>query len=685
MEESKMKNQPLSCLAACLACLSGFPLDAAEDVKKPMVVVTATRIQSNTNAITLNAEQIRQSPAQTLPELLSLEAGIFSRSLYGNNAARATIDIRGFGAASSQNTLILLDGRRLNDVDMSAVDFTAIPLAAIERIEIMPGSGAVLYGDGAVGGTINIITRQSGTLGASGYGELSAGSYGERHIDAAVSHGSGLVSYNLMVNGIRSDGYRDNNELDQKNIQLGASLVQNNGEVFIRLGADDQVLGLPGERTVDPTIGLNELRDDRRGANNPDDYAEQDGQFITAGITRFVGEGSEIVIDLGYRDKNQQAFYDDYDFGGAFASYLDSDLATLSLTPRVKTTHTLFDRSATSLIGIDIYQSEYDSDRALNPTTISTPIHQLAIRQGSMALYGQNTMQLNDKNQITLGARVQTINLTASDRLDSTAPGGAFESEAPDLDETDSEHMIELGLQHRHSDSTVIKANIGRSARFATVDEIFELDPISFLRVFSPLEPQTSRIVEIGIDYSQASYQLGARIYHMSLDDEIHFDPNTFTNINLDPTRRQGIELSATSKVTEMIKITGHYAYTRAEFREGTYAGNDIPLVPRNTASISTLWDISTTLQLSMTANHAGKKYFDNDQNNTSAQIPAHDRVDIKLSHRNGPWRITGAVNNLFDEKAFDYGVISLFTPGRYNAYPLPERSMTVTVTREFE
>lgn len=667
-----------SSLAGVLACLLSVPVNAMNEETTP-IVVTATRNQDDARTAIISTEQIRQSAAKTLPELLSLEAGIFSRSLYGNNAVRATLDIRGFGATSGQNTLILLDGRRLNDVDLSAVDFSAIPLATIERIEITRGGGAVLYGDGAVGGTINIITKQPGTLGTTGYAQLAAGSYGETRIDAAVNHGSGLDSYYLMANGVHSDGYRDNNALDQKNIQLGMTLAQNNGEVFFKFGADDQDLGLPGVRTVDPSIGLDELHDDRRGTNNPDDYADQNGHFATAGVTRFLGVDTEMIFDLGYREKNQRAFFED------FASYLDTDLSTISLTPRIKTRHALFDRTATSIIGVDIYESDYDSDRASGPTTITTPIHQLSINQKSAGLYGRNTLQLSDSDEITVGARLQTINLTASDLFDGSAPGAAFESQAADLDKTDREHMIELGVRHRQNDATVITANIGRSTRFATVDEIFELDPVSFLRVFSPLEPQVSRNVEIGIDYSQPSYQVSSSVYYMKLEDEIHFDPVTFTNINLDPTSRQGLELSIMSRVTDVLRLKGQYAYTRAEFREGTYKGNDVPLVPANTASLSALWDLSPTLKFIMTANHVGKKFFDNDQGNASARIPSYDMVDVKLLSKFGPWQFSGTINNLFDEEAFDYGVISTFTPGRYNAYPLPERSAIFSVTREFE
>ena len=182
-----MKKNPsylASSLAGMIACCPANPVDANE--KSAPIIVIATRDQENINTQIIDSEQIRQSPARTLPELLSLEAGIFSRSLYGNNATRATIDIRGFGATSAQNTLILVDGRRLNDVDLAAVDFSAIPLANIERVEIMRGGGAVLYGDGAVGGTINIITKQPATLGSTGQVELAAGNYGTRHLNIAA-------------------------------------------------------------------------------------------------------------------------------------------------------------------------------------------------------------------------------------------------------------------------------------------------------------------------------------------------------------------------------------------------------------------------------------------------------------------------------------------------------------------
>ena len=115
---------------------------------------------TGTSVTVIEEEDIENSPAEDLPNLLGLEAGVYNRDLFsGVTGAQATVDVRGFGAVGTQNTLLLLDGRRLNDIDLAAVDFTNIPLNSIKQIEIIRGNaGSVLYGDGAVGGVVNIVT-----------------------------------------------------------------------------------------------------------------------------------------------------------------------------------------------------------------------------------------------------------------------------------------------------------------------------------------------------------------------------------------------------------------------------------------------------------------------------------------------------------------------------------------------
>ena len=684
----------LTILVACLTSTSGV---AASDQSKN-ILVTATRLdldnsKARGNTTVITAADIEQSTARTLPELLGQEAGILTRSLYGNHGTGATVDIRGFGAASTQNTLILLDGRRLNDVDLSSVDFSIIPLQSIERIEITRNSGAVLYGDGAVGGAINIITRQPEKTGTSTFVKAGAGNLDTQKLDAHVSHNTGPLAVFIGAHGVSSDGYRDNNELDEKSLNSDIRYTRGNNQLFLKANWFDQELELPGVRNVNPDLGINQLKSDRRGTSTPRDYADQDGYSINPGITHYRDDGTEAVIDFGYRTKNQTAFFDDYFSDGAYASYLDSDLDTRSFTPRVSKPYQLLGKDAQTTVGIDYYDSDYDSDRSLNKSTGNQPIHRLHIDQESTAIYADSTVAATPDITVNLGARLQWVKTDATDRFDPAAPGAnpVFDSQAPDFDDSHRLHMLEAGIEKQFTPTTAAYIKWTRSARVATVDELFEsrFDPatVTSTRIFSPLDPQTSNGVDIGSSYNLDRVSFTANAYYMRLRDEIHYDPDPVAseNINLDPTKRYGLELSGTVDVNDRLRLQGNYSYMRSKFRDGQYDGNTVPLVPENTATVSGIWKQSPATDFILTANYIDNKYFDNDQSNTfGRKIPSYKTVDAKISHRYKGYRMTAEVNNIFEEEAVDYGVSSIFSPGVYNAYPLPERTLMFTVAKSF-
>ena len=123
------------------------------------------RRQASSPPTTLRARRCRACRTSS-----RTQAGIQLRHLYGSPIGSGdTVDLRGFGPYAQSNTLILVNGRRYQDFDLQGFDFASIPLNSIERIEITRGnSGTVLYGDGAVGGVINIVTKTQNTPGVSG-------------------------------------------------------------------------------------------------------------------------------------------------------------------------------------------------------------------------------------------------------------------------------------------------------------------------------------------------------------------------------------------------------------------------------------------------------------------------------------------------------------------------------------
>ena len=665
-----MKTKPVLSLALLLTIVH-TPLLAQENTTNP-IIVTATRIQTDTSQLPANitiitAEDIQSSPASTLPEILSLEAGVNSRSLYGNNAARSTVDIRGFGAAAKSNTLILLDGRRLNDIDLSSIDFAAIPITNIERIEIIRG-GSVLYGDGAVGGAINIITKQGDKRTLDNNAKLILGSYNSHQLEGIIRHANGPFSINVSANALESDGYRENNKITQQNLQADARWSIADGEFFIKSGFDNQYMGLPGVRTVQASISLDQLGTDRRGTGNPGEFAKQDGYFVTTGISKFINNNSEFVVDLGYRYKNQQS---------QTWSWVDTDLDTLSFTPRLKTDFgSKIQHTVTT--GIDIYQSDYRSHRAQRQNV--APAHTYKAEQTTIAAYAHSLTKVTKKTNITSGARLQTIKMEGSDYYDASAPAVWPNSQAPSLKISDNEHMLELGVRHQLNKTISLFGKLERSVRLGTLDEILDTGN----SIFSPLKPQTATHFDTGFSINKGVHAFQASAYYMRLRNEIHYDSGTFSNVNLDPTKRYGLELSGSSALGDRLKMTANYAYTRSKFTEGSYTGNEVPVVAKNTVSLAASWGLSSNVNATATANYIGSKYFDNDQQNSLFKIPAYTTVDLKLSGTRDKWKIEGAIHNLLDEKAFDYGVKSTATPGRYNAYPLPERNFSLSISRAF-
>ena len=185
------------------------------------VVITGTRTEEKVEKIPANItvidkKRIEDSNAKNISDVLRSEEGIVVRDLIGNGKT-AIVDLRGFGEAAASNTLGLLDGRRVNAIDLSGTDWTQIPLDQVERIEIKRGTGSVLYGDNAVGGVINIITKTPSEQWAFSAGS-TFGSYSRNKDQFSISGGHGKIAGSLFGSYDASQGYRDNNELRVKDV-----------------------------------------------------------------------------------------------------------------------------------------------------------------------------------------------------------------------------------------------------------------------------------------------------------------------------------------------------------------------------------------------------------------------------------------------------------------------------------
>jgi iron complex outermembrane receptor protein len=674
--------------------IAGFLTGAAfvsHCLAQETVVITAPRFAEEVRRLpasvtVITQEDIRKSAARTLPELIAAESGFTMKDFFGNNAANTALDLRGFGATASQNTLILLDGRKLNDFDLSGVQWPAIPLASIERVEIVRGAGGVLYGDGATTGIVNIVTR-SPLLPGKDF-EILGRVASHKTLEGQLygAYGTGSFGVNGSLYGYESEGYRRNNRNEQLNSTLSLRWAVGEGSLDLRFGTDSQDIRLPGGRFVQPSIGLDEYSADRRGASTPLDYASRDGTRARLTLSQRLGD-AEISIGLDGRDKDQRSSFDQ----GGFPTYRADELELRSLTPRIRLP---FNRH-TLVAGVDWHQWRYRSRRTDRPENIDRPTNVVSVDQDTTGVYVLDTVQLTPATIVVAGWRSEQAKYAGDDVVDTGAPACFFCSAAPSVREKQTQHAWELGLRHAFGAEWAAFARAGRSFRFVNAEESYESD-IFFAPQFQILRPQSARTHEGGAEWRSGGHSLRATLFRIDVFDEIHLDPFTtgVGNTNLPPSRRQGLELDGKTQASKTLSLSAAYAYTDAKFLEGTLEGSPfaigtnmpiggktVPLVPRHKLNLGAAWDVVARTRLSAALTAVSEQVLDNDEPNTLGhRIPAYYVADLRLEHSQRWGRIAATINNLFGEKYYDYAVRSAFTPDRYSVYPLPERTFSLSL-----
>jgi len=306
------------------------------------------------------------------------------------------------------------------------------------------------------------------------------------------------------------------------------------------------------------------------------------------------------------------------------------------------------------VVGVDLSRWDFDRAFATDPASIAAPSSTTTASQDNSAFYVQASVQAAPAAKVTLGWRTQRV----STRLAQT---GFF---ASDQEQTRSPHAGELGLQLALSDAWTAYGRLGTSFRVATVDED------GYTASGKLLEPQTARHRDAGLEYRVEGLRLRAGVYEIDLDNEIYFSPIVVpfgANTNLSPTRRSGFELFGEADVSPRLELSGSLVLQSAKFRTGVYggvdvAGKDVPLVPRALADLRAVWRAAPRTQLIASARYVGRQRYDNDQANAFPQlIPDYALANLKLIRSVAGWRISAALDNVFDKHYYSYGIVDSF------------------------
>src|SRR5579859_1600580 len=656
-------------IAGLITVLASVPA-AAEEMSDPseQVLVTSSRLGeglAGSSVSVITAEDIARDPAADLPSILAREAGVQLFSLFGGiDGAQSSIGLRGFGATATSNTLVLVNGRRVNDPDQSNIDFAAIPQASIERIEIIRGNaGAVLYGDGAVGGVINVVTKNGDNAPTGTTIGGSIGSYQYREADLSTNQKIGDTSVSLFATDLVSNGYRDGNAIRERNFDAEIRHKLGNGEIYLNVRGDDQYLGLPG------AIPLSTWKQSPKANATPGNYGDTQSLNIALGGTQYLTDGIQLVIDAGLRDKQLPTQY------GFFGDFYKIDLTTVSLTPRLLIDLPLFGLPQKITAGFDLYQSFYRTAYSQADGLAGYDTHKL--NQRTAALYAEDSAALTSTTTLSAGVRLQRADIAARETVDPSAPGySSFTVPGTPLNQTDNEYAANLGVEQRLDRHVSLFAGLSHAMRLPNLDDrnYVIAYPTNFV-----LKTQTSWEADTGASFSWDRFGGQVSLFAMNLRNEIDFDPGanfgTGANVNLDPTRRYGAETELHWNVTDALRLHATLTLTKAEFRDGPYKGHEVPEVALLTGDAGVTWEIwEDYLSFSGDLRQTGPRTLGDDYLGQYAASPSITSLDAKLYGKlyQAGWSISA--QNLLGTKTYDLGYVSSYSG--VTVYPLSGRTV---------
>jgi len=513
---------------------------------------------------------------------------------------------------------------RLSENELSAAQLSTIPLDSIERIEVVRGSGAVLYGGGASGGTVNIITRRGQPGETRAEAIARAGGYGTAEIRAGYRRMGEAVGLSLDASHEETAGYRRNNRFKQSSLSGLLESRDAGGRTYLRVSLGRQDLQLPGALTEA------QIAADPRQAGAFIGTAARDDATVTLGRGWTSGR-HEWAADLSYRSKDAPARFP------GFA--VDTRVGRWAFVPRGKLRFDAMGREHDATVGMDVEKWDYDSRNTFGGRTGE---------QANQAIYGLANLWIAERSRLVLGARLQNTD----QRLGADATSHGLSA-------------YEAALRQRIAAGWSVYGKLASSFRLATFDEI-----CFFSCANSLLKPQTARAGELGLELERRGRRLRAAIFETRLENEIYFSPLAFDNVNLPPTRRRGLELEGAWSASPTFEWRAAAALQQARFRD---TGKDVPLVPEAIATAGLSWSFAPRTRFNLNSRFVGRQRYDNDQNNEFRKQPAYGLVDLKMEHTVERLNVALEIRNLFDKNYYSYGIWD--AGASFAAYPQPERA----------
>jgi iron complex outermembrane recepter protein len=628
------------------------------------VIVTASRIEESAedapaSVSVVTAEQLVASGQPTLVDALEQVAGVYFRSTTGG-PAQAEVSMGGFGDGSVTRVLVLVDGRRVNRPDIAGTNWLQVPVENVERVEVVRGSASVLYGDHAIGGVINIITKK-GSEKLSVTASAMGGSFVFNQERLGITGPAGPVRFAANGERTASDGYRDRSAWSSLGggVDLDAAL-SSAVAASLRLGYNQTDYELPG------ALSEAQWKDDPTQAVNPADEARDRTVTADAGVKAALGDALELRGNLAWALTSVET-----DFV-SFASYSDVVIQSVSATPRATLSTEIGNRSLTVITGLDASWDGLNrlgyADKGRDTRTADADVS-----RGSLGAYATASWTLSDPLTLEVGGRYEAAGVTARASLGST------------LDDSKllQGWAANASVLYRPAETVRAHLRLDRVYRYPALDEQSSyynsvFGPDAF---YSDLEPEYGYSADAGLDLELLpGLRLSGGASVLEMNDEIaYYDPDGFggvpgANVNQDQTQHLGARAQA-SWTRGPLVLSGNYAWQLTTFQAGADEGHEVPLVPNHEVLLEARVKLPFDLAAAANGRYVSESYQGGDNANAADKVPQYVVVAASLAWKprfvRGNLELFAGVENLFDEKYVSY----IYFDGYY---PAPGRNWRV-------
>ncbi len=650
------------------------------------VTVTSTRTARSVldvagNVTVIDREQIESSGSRSIADLLRREAGIFVTNTTGH-AEGTTVEARGFnnGGGNGCSTLVLVDGRPVNEPDTGCPDWSFLPLENAESIEIVRGPVSAAWGSGAVGGVIHIHTRGAeGKDGLRGGISGHAGSYSSDGISAHASGRSGPVRASAFHETAESDSFRD--RADYRSETTEASFG-------VDLGKDlrfDLRGGISSRRSERPgALDLQRVTNRRLPQTGGADRANRRQRFLSASVEWDVREDLRITIRPHHRQSKSSGLLTGTFVGGSFEFESESEVDTLGLDAQADWDGEIAGRPIHLVAGVTVAQDDIDgtslSTTFFPPFPASLDSGESSARRKTAAGFLQAEIWVRDDVLLSLGARRDRSRLEGFSR--SVPAFGATSVFDESVRQTAWSPRASVSWRLHEKGSAY--ASFSRGIRFPNLFETFG----SF--GFSPgLRPEKSKSYEIGGKWRDERLELNLSIYHSIVSDEIYFvfDPDRSSfgeNENVDRVRHRGLELSGRIQLREWLTAYGSYTYDDVEIRnQDTFGdGERIPITPKHRGTIGLEATLPLGFEAGINANYVGSRFVANSLGGDLGSLGKYARYDARIGWgteimEGMRFQLDATGHNLTDRVYSEFAGFSTFSKF-VGSFPAPDRHYTL-------